>query len=121
VACKVKRAEGYEENYRLVDFKAIYPELTADVSKLANYTIQWSLPLVVPSSGEKVEVNAFLPLFRLEHAEFIRPLLKSRLIKFMMTFLLTNNYDAIVDDTYLSALSSALILLYIPSNLPIRE
>lgn len=121
MACKVKRAEGYEENYRLVDFKTIYPELTADLSKLANYTIQWSLPLVVPSSGEKVEVNAFLPLFRLEHAEFLRPLLKTRLMRFMMTFMLTTNYDVIVEDAYLTALSSALILLFIPANANIRE
>ncbi|KAL4480346.1 hypothetical protein ABPG74_020862 [Tetrahymena malaccensis] len=117
LACKVKRNEGFESNPRLIDFKNIYINNQLDVSALTNQF--WNIPTDI--NGDKVELNAILPLFRREQAAFLRPLLRTRLMKFINTYLLTCNFDLLEEDAYLNALSSALIVAYQPQNLSIRS
>lgn len=111
IAAKVKRNEGYMENAKLIDMKNVY--LTADKldsATLSNSTNQWNVPMQI--GDEKVELNAILPIFREVHADFLRPLLKTRLMKFIFSFLLTTNYDAIYEDAYINILASTLLLAF---------
>lgn len=109
IACKAKRTEGFENDARLVDFKNIYVNNQLDLSVLTNN--QWNIPTNITDT-EKAELNAILPLYRREQAAFLRPLLRTRLWKFLNTYLLTCNFDLLVEDAYLNALSSALITAF---------
>ncbi|CAK71167.1 unnamed protein product (macronuclear) [Paramecium tetraurelia] len=106
---KVKRNDGCFVNPWLVQV-----ENFAQQNKVIDsaYLIKNNFKVELNTGGEKKEeINCILPLFP-QSDQDLQPILRSRIIKLLLTFMVQQNVDTFYEETYLALLANALIFVY---------
>lgn len=104
----VRRTENSISNPWLVFVSKVIPtEQSIDVGYLVKSIYNVAVKI---GEGQKEEANCVLPLFSADD-EDLKPFLRSRLFKLMMTFMIQQNPDSINEESYLALLSQTLICL----------
>ncbi|CAD8143516.1 unnamed protein product [Paramecium pentaurelia] len=105
---KVKRYEGSQVNPWLVNVIQF-----AKQNKIidSGYLIKNNFQIQLNVGGiQQEEINCILPLFN-EADQDLQPVLRSRIIKLLMTFMVQQNVDTLYEESYLALLANSLIYI----------